>query len=146
MASDESTMDDIPIVPTPPPAKRPGFYIGHPKWGGRRKNSVIDPVLPKAIATCLKNNFDPFEAMIKLYLSGVLEDPDGTKHKVDLRTRVKLLIRITEHVHSRAPLTVAATAEIETRHTNVNFDLIMKNPALSQAAEDLALALLDEQQ
>lgn len=140
-------MDDIPVLPVAP-TKNTGhkFQVGHLRFGGRAKGTPDrSKVLPSPVESCIKLAVNPFEEMWRLYVTGKLIDPDGRIHAIDPRTRVKLLIRCVEHTHSRAPVTQVVAAEIEHKHTeSLNVDVIMRDPALSQAAETLALALLDD--
>lgn len=138
-------MDDIPVLPVAP-TKNTGhkFQVGHPRYGGRAKGTPDrSKILISAVESCIKLAVNPFEEMWRLYATGVLIDPDGSRHTIDPRTRVKLLVRIVEHTHSRAPVTQVLAAEIDHKHMHVDVEQLLRDPKLSQAAESVALALID---
>jgi len=118
------------------------FPAGHPKWGGRKKRDSNS--LPSAVATCLRLTLDPFKKMCETFLSGKLTDPDGRKHDVDTRTRIKLLTRIAEHTHARAPNVVAGHVDHRHGHAHLDVTHIMSDPALAAMAEQLALGMLGD--
>jgi hypothetical protein len=131
---DETTVELVVV-----PRKGHRFAPGHPKWGGRKRKDA----LPSAVATCLKLSLNPLLEMAKIFLTGVVIDPGGRRHEVDVRTRVKLLTRIAEHTHAKAPSVVAG--EIDHRHMHADVTQLMRDPALADAAERIALAMLEQE-
>ena len=131
----------VPEAP-PPPAKKVGhrFEPGHKKvpGSGRRRQTVF----PTAFQICRTNKIDPLGALLRVYKTGVLTDPDGTEHKIDYRSRLKILLRVLEYCHPK--LSGPISGAIDHRHVHLDLSRIMSNPDLALAAENLAIAMAEQ--
>src|SRR5579862_2508784 len=82
------------------------FQKGHPCFYRRAK----DTTLRSAISSCVNAAFNPIEAMIRIFTTGVLIDASGVKTPVPVHLRLKLLRELATYTHPKAPnVTVGVT-------------------------------------
>lgn len=95
--------------------------------------------LPSEIAAAL--GWEPISWMVNLVKTGAILEDDGRKTEVPLDERLKMAREVTVYIVSKAPAVVHG--EIDHRHAHIDVTHLMMNPAAAEAAETLALAMLD---
>ena len=113
------------------------FRPGHKTNVGRPRTKKK---LPSAVESALAMNFNPLEAMLHVAKHGAILEPDGTETSVPQPERLKILREVTVYTHSKA------VQKVEGQVAHAHFDVthIMLDPALSAAAETLALAQIEQ--
>jgi hypothetical protein len=134
-------MEQVPAAEVPhDKSKGHRWKPGHPKYGGRRKRDKS--TLPGGVEACIRHSLSPLDEMCRIFLTGKLADGDGRIHDVSTQMRVKILTKIAEHTHPKAPAFVAG--QVDHNHT-INVEHIMRDPELAEAAERLAFALIEQE-
>lgn len=129
-----------------------GFVVGHPRYGGRKKNSgarareILDSMGPRA---------DPLRFLYGLVADGVYTrievDENGKKTKhltpVPLELRIDCARTLAGYVYPKLSSVSHTGADgegpIETQRLELK--AILASPELCKAAQDLALALCDRE-
>ena len=137
-------MADELMNDTPKPRRcfgRP-FAKGHARLGGRKKK---DTTIASALATAERLGFNAIELGIKIVLTGKIAENDGTQTSVDIRSRLKLLRELAAYIHPKAPTLVAGQVDHTHAHKHIDMTAIMHDPVLAAAAQQLAIAMAEQE-
>jgi hypothetical protein len=127
------------------PKAEPGFQIGHPRVGGRRKRTAQ---MARDLADSL--GCDPLAFMMSIINSDTIEQtvigPDGKEKRVkvavDLATRLDAAKAVTNYLYPRLNSTaVSGPNEGPIETVSFGLDKIMSDPALVEMAQSLAIAM-----
>jgi hypothetical protein len=127
------------------PARKGGvaFHKGHPKYGGRKKGSPIKRTAEaREIAESL--GFHPVHFLATIAYFGVMPNADGTETAVDTATRMDAAKSVIKYLVP-ALLATQITGKNEGPLEVAAFDMtqLMMNPAAVEAAQQLALAMVE---
>jgi hypothetical protein len=129
------------------PKAEPGFQIGHPRLGGRKKRTAQ---AARDLADSL--GCDPLAFMMGLiqkdtYIQTVIE-PDGKKKKVEVAVTMDLRLdaakTVVNYLYPRLnaqSISGPDNGPIEVEAVTLGLDRIMADPALCAMAQDLSLAM-----
>lgn len=132
MLTENTENNNLTAVEIP---KRKGhrFEKGHPCYHRKRK----DTTLHSAMSACISQAFNPIEAMIRIFNTGVLIDASGVKTPVPIHLRLKLLRELATYTHPKAPSVNVGVQQHYTEESKNFIHRVMQNPALSAAADNL---------
>lgn len=128
---------------TEKPKRKGSFAVGHPKYGGRQKKEKVSQKMWQAREIAEELDFHPLIEAIKIYRTGRLPSAPGAKAQaVSATARVRCLEQALAFLLPRLSHQSISSPDggpIETVH----LDLVelMRNPALAQAAQTLALGI-----
>ena len=132
---------DAELITDTPATPRPGFQVGHKRFGGRPRGAKnVRTATAREIAARLK--CDPAQWLLNAGRLGYIKNPDGTTTKITAADRIQAMKNVLPFVHvKRTALSVNGRIESETRSQHVDLTKIMENPMLAEYAERIVLAL-----
>ncbi len=130
-----------------PPAN--AFKPGHPRYGGRKKGSPAKRTA-EAREIAERLGFHPIELLAHIALNGTIPNADGTETPVDTDKRLDAIKAAAPYLLPRLSAQTLSgpndgPVEIMTPEAEAGLQAILADPDLARAAQDIALALAEEE-
>lgn len=148
MSTKKSQNDEVLKVMNglnPPSGNAGHFKPGHPRYGGRKKGSPAKRT-QEAREIAERLGFHPIELLAIIAMRGVIPNADGTETPVDTDARLDAIKAAAPYLTPRlSAQQITGKDEGPLAVSTLDVAQILANPALARMAQDLALAMAEQE-